>query len=301
MAAGASGERNVAVQVCPEGTWEVARVLPHPGLRGFVHHYQGLRYALDRPRTRLELPHDAVTLFLGFASPLEMWRPRHDTATPVRRASVLAGLQTEPVVGRHSGLVWGIEISFAPWGAFALLGVDMSDVAHTNVDARELPGHRWGRLVDALVEAPDWPSRFALLDRVLLKRAQDPAPWAPRVVHAWRLLGASGGTMSVPRLAAEVGWSPRTLGRVFHEQLGLKPKALSKVIRLQRALRLLLDGTSQAQTAAQCGFYDQAHLALDFRQMTAHTPGEFLTARAIRSAVPAGDRCAGRVTSLLLP
>jgi transcriptional regulator GlxA family with amidase domain len=85
--------------------------------------------------------------------------------------------------------------------------------------------------------------------------------------------------MPVPRLAEEVGWSARHLENRFREQIGLGPKAAARVLRLQRARRLLAAGRGAAETAALCGFYDQAHLSGEFKTMTGCTPREFTAAR----------------------
>jgi AraC-like DNA-binding protein len=108
----------------------------------------------------------------------------------------------------------------------------------------------------------------------------------------------------VPRLAAEVGWSVRQLENCFREQIGLGPKAAARVLRLQRARRLLAAGRSQAETAAVCGYYDQAHLSGEFKAMTGCTPREFTAARGTVSVSPPGppgdSRLAGEATSLVL-
>jgi AraC-like DNA-binding protein len=110
----------------------------------------------------------------------------------------------------------------------------------------------------------------------------------------------------VPRLAEEVGWSVRQLENRFREQIGLGPKSAARVLRLQRARRLLASGRSAAETAAICGFYDQAHLSGEFRKMTGCTPREFAAARGAvaappRPGPPGADRLTGEATSLVLP
>lgn len=124
------------------------------------------------------------------------------------------------------------------------------------------------------------------------------------MVRAWGHLQRTWGAIPVPRLADEVGWSVRQLENRFREQIGLGPKAAARVLRLQRARRLLAAGRSQAETAAACGYYDQAHLSGEFRAMTGCTPREFTAARGTPSAPPPGppgtDRMAGEATSLVL-
>ncbi|MGW7378423.1 helix-turn-helix domain-containing protein [Streptomyces sp. NPDC054794] len=63
--------------------------------------------------------------------------------------------------------------------------------------------------------------------------------------------------------------------------MGLGSKAAARVLRLQRARRMPAAGRGQAETAAVCGFYDQAHLSGEFKAMTGCTPGEFAAARQL--------------------
>jgi AraC-like DNA-binding protein len=87
--------------------------------------------------------------------------------------------------------------------------------------------------------------------------------------------------VDVRALAAEVGWSRKHLAARFHEQVGLAPKALARVIRFRRALRLLdAPGAPRSDVALRCGYYDQAHFNRDFRAFTGTTPGAWLRGRA---------------------
>jgi AraC-like DNA-binding protein len=54
---------------------------------------------------------------------------------------------------------------------------------------------------------------------------------------------------------------------VFREEVGLAPKVWCRVQRFQRAVRRLHAGAEVRWTelAADCGFYDQAHFANEFR------------------------------------
>ncbi|WP_235458363.1 hypothetical protein [Streptomyces olivochromogenes] len=124
-------------------------------------------------------------------------------------------------------------------------------MANRSVDPDELPhplgrtgrgtgpsSVRWagvGELASALAALPTWPERFDLLDDALLRRPRAGSPGSDRVVRAWSLLRRSWGTVPVPRLAEEVGWSVRHLENRFREQIGLGPKAAARVPRLRPA------------------------------------------------------------------
>ncbi|MFF9273756.1 helix-turn-helix domain-containing protein [Streptomyces griseosporeus] len=282
----------------PGGSWEVAVARPHPRLRPGVLGYRGFRLALDRPRRRLEPPIGASTLLLGFEEPLRITRAGRPPATLV---SLYSGPATTAAVGEHTGRVSGIEVLLAPWAAFTLLGTPQHELTDRPVDPDDLPhalgapGGRWRGVHDlagALAALPTWERRFGLLDDVLGHWSAAGPPSAAQVVRAWTELVRTGGELPVPRLAEEVGWSVRHLENRFREQIGLGPKAAARVLRLQRARRMLAAGYGPAETAAACGFYDQAHLSGEFRAMTGCTPGAFAAA-ARRPASDGADSTGG--------
>jgi AraC-like DNA-binding protein len=155
-----------------------------------------------------------------------------------------------------------------------------------------------------VLAAPDWAGRFAALEELLARRLRaggasghgGPSKVKPEVGYAWRRLLEARGAVSVAGLAAETGWSARHLGEQFRAETGLSPKAAARVIRFDRARRALLrrrgpgERVALAALAADCGYFDQAHLARDFRDL-AGCPPSVLLAEELRNvqAVPDGD------------
>jgi transcriptional regulator GlxA family with amidase domain len=105
---------------------------------------------------------------------------------------------------------------------------------------------------------------------------------APEVRYAWRTLLATGGAVPVAELARETGWSARHLDNRFRAEIGLTPKAAARVIRFDRARRLLMrrvgagGAPALADLAAVGGYYDQAHLAREFRGLAGLPPSRWL-------------------------
>lgn len=60
---------------------------------------------------------------------------------------------------------------------------------------------------------------------------------------------------------------------------GVSPKQLGKLIRLQTALKMLLNQQSENLTdiAYNSEYFDQAHFIKDFREFTGINPKEFIT------------------------
>jgi AraC-like DNA-binding protein len=115
------------------------------------------------------------------------------------------------------------------------------------------------------------PARIALAvaRRVHACRSPDPV-----VQQAAALLEDPGAR--VERVASEVAVSERQLQRRFRELVGYGPKALQRVLRLQRLLAALERGRDQtgglARIAAAIGYSDQAHLTRETRELAGHSP-----------------------------
>lgn len=106
-------------------------------------------------------------------------------------------------------------------------------------------------------------------------------PPTPSVAWAWRRLNETAGRLTIGALAEELGSSRRHLITRFHEEIGLAPKALARVLRFNRVVGLLERETPMpwAELAQDCGYYDQAHLNGDFREFAGTTPTDFLARR----------------------
>lgn len=105
-------------------------------------------------------------------------------------------------------------------------------------------------------------------------RAPRPAPRAlDRVREHIRAHCAEG--LRLADLAALAGLSQPHLCREFALAYGLPPHRYQVAARIARAKGLLLAGVPPADTAAQAGFADQAHLNRWFRRLVGVPPGAY--------------------------
>ena len=83
---------------------------------------------------------------------------------------------------------------------------------------------------------------------------------------------------SVRELADAVGRSMRSVQRSFARDIGMSPRAVLRVARVQRALGLAVAHPEWRwiRIGAHAGYYDQAHLANEFRALCGLTPSAFL-------------------------
>lgn len=163
-------------------------------------------------------------------------------------------------------------------GARVLLGRPAGELASTVVELSTLLGPVAGELIERLRSATTWTGRFLELDDVLTRIARQRDGPAPELGWAWRRLIRSHGRVRVVTLAKEVGWSRRHLGERFHREFGLTPKVAGRVMRFEAAHRLLRapERPGLAEVANRAGFYDQAHLHREWRELAGCTPSRWL-------------------------
>lgn len=257
---------------------------PHRALTGLVLDYGGYVEVSAVPVRRRQAPVGAVTLIISFGPPITLDGPSGCTA----HGSFLAGLHAAPVLTEFVGVQRGVQVNLTPLGAYTVLGTPMDELANRTPALEELAVPALSVLPERLAEDPDWPTRFARIDGALL-RLLDAARRLPdpEVRWAWRTLRTTCGATGIAELAAGTGWSRRHLLTRFRTQVGLTPKTAARVVRFERAARLLVPvladggpgtatGASIADVAATCGYADHAHLTREFRALAGVPPSVYV-------------------------
>ena len=264
---------------------EHCRGVPAEPLRRYVAWYTGYRQRGVRPARHRGLPSPYLTLIFTLDEPLTMVAHPDPGQRPGEFGTLLGGLHCTPALIAHEGAQSGIQVALRPLGARSLLGLPAGQLADIDVPADAVLGGVCAEVRDRLRGAAGWPTRFAILDEILLRLAGPsggPDP-APEVGWAWRRLLLAGGALRVSALAAETGWSGRHLTSRFRAEIGLTPKAAARVIRFSRARHLLVRNLTEANAgfrladlAVTCGYFDQAHLAREFRALAGCPPSQWL-------------------------
>jgi AraC-like DNA-binding protein len=94
-------------------------------------------------------------------------------------------------------------------------------------------------------------------------------------------ISATQGCASVRSLAREIGWSREHLHRRFVNQVGLGPKTCAQVARFHATLLALEHHSDErlAEAAQRLGYFDQAHLAREFRSIAGLTVSQYRLGR----------------------
>jgi AraC-like DNA-binding protein len=234
-------------------------VLPHPALAPFVDRFW-LRAAGGSARSAVPaltriLPDGCVDLLVRL-EPV----PRLLCVGPMTCARVLFG-------GPEASTV---AVRFRPGGAAPFLELDVNELTDCSVGTEEL-GLRW--LAAGSFAGKQPLAAVAHLQRLLLSRARTVAAPNLRVLYAVESL-ICRRRPSIEGLARDIGWSRQEQTRAFVRQVGVSPKRFARVARLQQAIAALQrdGGLGLSRAALEHGYYDQAHMARDFRELAGVTP-----------------------------
>lgn len=248
---------------------------PHPRLRPFVGDYVGYDIAGVPAGTHLGLPSAALTFIVAIDEPLRQVDPA--TGESEHFDVLLAGLHLRPTFIRHSGTMAGIQINFGPFAPRALFGVPAADFVHRTYDLGVVSRPLAAELHDRVNGEQSWSGRFAAIDQVLIRCLSDRQAPRAEVVESWRQIAAGRGELPVSLIADHIGWSRRHLTAQFRFEVGIGPKDVSRVLRFDRARRLIAAGNVPlADIAAACGYADQSHLNRDFRALAGTNPRGWL-------------------------
>lgn len=261
-----------------EPVYEEHRSLPAPPLRPYLGSYTGYRMSGFEPGVHYGMPSASLTAVIAFGYPVDLVRVPGHKQGPEAFPSVVGGLHDRAVSIRHDGTSHGIQIDITPAGARRFFGLPAGELSGYLVSWPDLLGHLGTQLVERLIEATDWPARFATLDELLGQALSGDGETRPEVAHAWSTITASHGRVEIGSLATEVGWSRRHLADRFRREYGLSPKTVARIARFNRATKLLKAAPerSLADVAAVCGYTDQPHMTRDWRAFADQTPAAWL-------------------------
>lgn len=249
---------------------------PHPRLRPFIESYTGYRAVGLEPGVHAGLPSRSLTLIIAFDDPVDTTNGHGGDRTT--HWGMIAGLHSAPAAVTHSGRQHGIQLGLTPRGASAVLGAPSAALARRIEHLDDVAPAYATELVDRVSAASNWRTRWAIIDEIFLRVLQFDREMPQELERAWSLLTSSHGLAPVSSLAEQAGWSRRHFTKRFKDHYGLTPKTMARVIRFERAQRMIRLPTRPALSAvaAACGYADQAHMTREWVEFAGSAPTTWL-------------------------
>jgi AraC-like DNA-binding protein len=227
------------------------------------------------------LPDGAMELIINLGDPQKLCALDDRAEQTVFRTSWISGERTEPIVIDEAGDVHLIGVRLRAGGAWPFFGIPLREFTNQVVELEAILGPEISNLRDRLGEAMDDDSRFDLVEAWLAQRARGRTQPTRSVSYALRVIQRGADAARIGRIANEIGISHKHLLREFDRCVGLRPKLLARLCSFQRVIRSIgqKPDVDWSDTAAMCGYYDQAHLIHEFRAFSGLTPASYLTRR----------------------
>ena len=181
-----------------------------------------------------------------------------------------------------SGWFDGMLLDFEPGGMYALLGLDLQQLAGKVMTAKEYGGQGLLEL-DCLFKNTEQPEEVTrLIDAFFLghlPRKEDYNYTRLRKVIA--ACDEAKGNISAAEMASVACLGERQFLRVFRTYVGIPPKQFIRLRRFHKTLQHMQQEAAAGKPidlmriALQHGYYDLSHMAKEFQQMECVSPSHF--------------------------
>ena len=242
---------------------EFVYIMPHPALRDWISNYTVTfpnRKILSENYT--VIPHGSATLVFSHAGNGLYGH----IFGPMTKPCVVGGLANQ------CNMLCIIE--FQPAGLFAFTGMNQKELANQIIPFEPINSPLNRTILEALESADSLEELIGLLDRCLLENVY--AAYPSELRAATKLIIERAGNIPCKELSSAVYYSQRHLNRLFENHLGMSTKTFSRLVRINKAIRLMHTTQCSITCASlETGFFDLSHFIHDFESVCGMTPQEY--------------------------
>jgi AraC-like DNA-binding protein len=172
-----------------------------------------------------------------------------------------------------------ISISFKPGGISPFVHFPVSDVTDESIAFCYLKDKFFAEMEERLFAINTLEERIACIQELLLKRLYKNTNRANRVFAFVPMVHAMSAYTSVKEFLNSHTINKRKLERDFDFHVGLSPKFMQRILRFKNAIHTVYNSKIKSLTelAYECGYYDQAHMNMDFREFSGLTPKQYFS------------------------
>ena len=251
---------------------------PHKDLESIVKFYWTLEVPFDPKNQRQKIvPDGCLEMTFNFGDKIR--RYTSDNNFILHPNAMVMGQRTKSFDILPTGNVDTFAICFYPIGFANFVTMPLENLVDKETPISELFGQSVAdELEQQMIQAADSRQRIDIIESFLLKTLSEKNTISNIVKSTVDALLKTNGTTRINVLLKDNISKRRQLERHFRKQIGISPKQLSKAIRLQTTLNLLLNKKSETLTdiAYEIDYFDQNHFIKDFKDLVGVTPKEYL-------------------------
>jgi AraC-like DNA-binding protein len=261
---------------------------PNEALQPYVDCYwllEGEPQPSNQPVREKVLPHAHPEMVFVYGNPFKA-SFGDDTLRRMPR-SFIVGQLDKYINLETTGTTGALGVKFKPDGLYQLLQLPMTAFTNRSPILTDVLGAAAVELTAQVLSANSPYKRIDLVEQFLLKRVPSKPNALPYIPKAINKIMNSGGSVSVGELTDEFGVSERQMERKFLERVGLTPKLLARIARINHVFKLLkmYPQFSWLDVIYTCGYFDQAHFIRDFKNLAGETPTQFFARKSYLSPI----------------
>ncbi|MDR2009902.1 MAG: helix-turn-helix transcriptional regulator [Bacteroidales bacterium] len=249
---------------------------PDENLRTFVKCYWILENPEETyPEVQEIVPDGCMEMIFHCADLYEQY-DENGTSIIQPRCFVIGQL-TRPLKIKPTGETKIFSVRFHPEGFMPFATIPIKEMENRAVSLKELFGKDGYEIEQKIVKSGSVFDKIKHIEEFLINKLSRTETIDRMIKSTVETILTANGQISVEDLTRQIDTNRRQLERKFSSAIGLSPKQLSKIVRLQMVLKLLMSGkfTNFIDLAHYGEYYDQAHFIKDFKEFTGYTPKEF--------------------------
>ena len=251
---------------------------PHPDLEALVKCYWILEIPAESGAARQRIVPDGC-IEMAFILGDDIKRYTSENEYILQPRAMIIGQIVEPFYIEPTGHVNTFAVRFYPYGFANFVSVPINNLANKETPLDILFDRNSAKELEyTIIHATSTQQRIEIIETFLLGRLNSQATIDNIVKMTIDALLSTNGSASIKTILQDDPSKRRQLERNFIKQIGVSPKQLAKVIRLQAAIKMMLNRNSENLTdiAYESEYFDQAHFTKDFKEFTGINPKEFL-------------------------
>lgn len=168
-------------------------------------------------------------------------------------------------------------VTFRKGRAFPFLSGPLTEFANRVVDGDLAFSPQILSLRAALLDLDTPAAKFAFAETELLRLYGGGLQINDCVDYAVTQIERAPHELTIGTISQQVGYSQKHFIHLFKQQVGVTPKAFSRIMRFQKTLGAIATAPllGWAGLAAECGYFDQAHMISEFRALAGMTPVDY--------------------------
>jgi len=222
------------------------------------------------------IPGGRIEMIFNFADPLRWLITREDTQGNAMQNAFLMGPRDRIYYAYGAGKIDMAGIRFKPGGLAAFTHVPALTILNRVVPAEYIFGSVVNNWQALLYEMETDEDKVNLLNKLLLQAVKNYGPDMQMVKKVIEVIRIDAGSTHVQSICDKAGWYYKKLERAFQKNAGYTPKYYCKIVRFNRALRLMANSPrSLTEICYDCNYFDQSHFIKDFHQFAGTAPASF--------------------------